>query len=151
MFSGMPAFCDTSSEVRQAGALIMAANDNKEEDLNVFGERLALCSVDPVTGFYRDGCCSTGDEDRGRHVVCAEVTASFLEFSKQMGNDLSTPRPEFGFPGLKPGDRWCLCADRWQQALEAGAAPRVVLSATHRLALEHVDLADLKRHALDLA
>ena len=129
----------------------MAANDKNEEDLNVFGERLALCSVDPVTGFYRDGCCSTGDQDRGRHVVCAEVTASFLEFSKRMGNDLSTPRPEFGFPGLKPGDRWCLCADRWQQALEAGAAPRVVLSATHRLALEHVDLADLKRHALDLA
>jgi uncharacterized protein (DUF2237 family) len=129
----------------------MAANDNKEEDLNVFGERLASCSVDPVTGFYRDGCCSTGDEDRGRHVVCAEVTAAFLEFSKRAGNDLSTPRPEFGFPGLKPGDRWCLCADRWQQALEAGAAPRVVLSATHRLALEHVDLADLKRHALDLA
>lgn len=129
----------------------MAANDNKEEDLNVFGERLALCSVDPVTGFYRDGCCSTGDEDRGRHVVCAEVTAAFLDFSKRAGNDLSTPRPEFGFPGLKPGDRWCLCADRWQQALEAGAAPRVVLSATHRQALEHVDLADLKRHALDLA
>jgi uncharacterized protein (DUF2237 family) len=129
----------------------MAANDNKEEDLNVFGERLASCSVDPVTGFYRDGCCSTGDEDRGRHVVCAEVTAAFLEFSKRAGNDLSTPRPEFGFPGLKPGDRWCLCADRWQQALEAGAAPRVVLSATHKLALEHVDLADLKRHALDLA
>lgn len=129
----------------------MAANDNKEEDLNVFGERLASCSVDPVTGFYRDGCCSTGEEDRGRHVVCAEVTAAFLEFSKRMGNDLSTPRPEFGFQGLKPGDRWCLCADRWQQALEAGAAPRVVLSATHKLALEHVDLADLKRHALDLA
>jgi uncharacterized protein (DUF2237 family) len=151
MFPASPAFCDTPSEVRQAGALIMAANDNKEEDLNVFGERLALCSVDPVTGFYRDGCCSTGDEDRGRHVVCAEVTAAFLDFSKRAGNDLSTPRPEFGFPGLKPGDRWCLCADRWQQALEAGAAPRVVLSATHRQALEHVDLADLKRHALDLA
>ena len=129
----------------------MAANDNKEEDLNVFGERLASCSVDPVTGFYRDGCCSISDEDRGRHVVCAEVTAAFLEFSKRAGNDLSTPHPEFGFPGLKPGDRWCLCADRWQQALEAGAAPRVVLGATHRLALEHVDLADLKRHALDLA
>ena len=129
----------------------MAANDNKEEDVNVFGERLASWSADPVTGFYRDGCCSTGDEDRGRHVVCAEVTAAFLEFSKRAGNDLSTPRPEFGFPGLKPGDRWCLCADRWQQALEAGAAPRVVLGATHRLALEHVDLADLKRHALDLA
>jgi uncharacterized protein (DUF2237 family) len=129
----------------------MAANDNKEEDLNVFGETLAVCSVDPATGFYRDGCCSTGDEDRGRHVVCAEVTAAFLEFSRRAGNDLSTPRPEFGFPGLKPGDRWCLCADRWQQALEAGAAPRVVLGATHRLALEHVELADLKRHALDLA
>ena len=129
----------------------MAANDNKEEDLNVFGEPLASCSLEPVTGFFRDGCCATSDEDRGRHVVCAEVTASFLEFSKRAGNDLSTPRPEFGFPGLKPGDRWCLCADRWQQALEAGAAPRVVLGATHRLALEHVDLADLKRHALDLA
>lgn len=129
----------------------MAANDNKEADLNVFGEKLSLCSVDPETGFYRDGCCSTGAEDRGRHVVCAEVTAAFLAFSKRAGNDLSTPRPEFGFPGLKPGDRWCLCADRWQQALEAGAAPRVVLGATHRLALEHVDLADLKRHALDLA
>jgi uncharacterized protein (DUF2237 family) len=129
----------------------MAANDNKEADVNVFGEPLASCSVDPVTGFYRDGCCSTGEEDRGRHVVCAEVTAAFLEFSKRAGNDLSTPRPEFGFPGLKPGDRWCLCADRWQQALEAGAAPRVVLGATHRLALEHVDLTDLKRHALDLA
>ncbi len=129
----------------------MAANDNKEADLNVFGEELSFCSVDPETGFYRDGCCSTGAEDRGRHVVCAEVTAAFLAFSKRAGNDLTTPRPEFGFPGLKPGDRWCLCADRWQQALEAGAAPRVVLGATHRLALEHVDLADLKRHALDLA
>jgi len=129
----------------------MAANDNQEDDINVFGERLQACSMEPVTGFYRDGCCSTGDEDRGRHVVCAEVTAAFLDFSKRMGNDLSTPRPEFGFPGLKPGDRWCLCADRWQEALEAGDAPRVVLGATHRLALEHVDLADLKRHALDLA
>lgn len=129
----------------------MAANDNQEEDVNVFGERLVPCSVDPMTGFYRNGCCSTGAEDRGRHVVCAEMTAAFLEFSKRAGNDLSTPRPEIGFPGLKPGDRWCLCADRWRQALEAGAAPRVVLGATHRLALEHVELADLKRHALDLA
>jgi len=129
----------------------MAANDNQEEDVNVFGEKLGTCSIDPNTGFYRNGCCSTGDEDRGRHVVCVETTAAFLEFSKRMGNDLSTPRPEFGFPGLKPGDRWCLCADRWQEALEAGAAPRVVLNATHRLALEHVELADLKRHALDLA
>lgn len=129
----------------------MPANDNQEDDLNVFGEKLSPCSADPVTGFYRNGCCSTGAEDIGRHVVCAEVTAAFLEYSKRAGNDLSTPRPEFGFPGLKPGDRWCLCADRWQQAFEAGAAPRVVLGATHRLALEHVDLADLKRHALDLA
>jgi uncharacterized protein (DUF2237 family) len=129
----------------------MAANDNQEEDVNVFGERLVPCSADPVTGFYRNGCCSTGEEDRGRHVVCAEMTAAFLEFSRRAGNDLSTPRPEFGFPGLKPGDRWCLCADRWQQAFEAGAAPRVVLSATHRLALEHVELSDLKRYALDLA
>jgi hypothetical protein len=129
----------------------MAANDNQEDDVNVFGERLSPCSTDPATGFYRNGCCSTGAEDIGRHVVCAELTAAFLEFSKSVGNDLSTPRPELGFPGLKPGDRWCLCADRWQQALEAGAAPRVVLSATHRQALEHVDLADLKRHALDLA
>ena len=129
----------------------MPANDNQEDDVNVFGEKLLPCSEDPVTGFYRNGCCSTGAEDVGRHVVCAEVTAAFLEYSKRAGNELSTPRPEFGFPGLKPGDRWCLCADRWQQALEAGAAPRVVLAATHRLALEHVEFADLKRHALDLA
>jgi uncharacterized protein (DUF2237 family) len=129
----------------------MPANDNKEDDLNVFGESLRPCSEDPVTGFYRNGCCSTGEEDRGRHVVCVEMTASFLEFSKRRGNDLSTPRPEFGFPGLRPGDRWCLCADRWQEALEAGAAPRVVLGSTHRRALEHVDLADLKRYALDLS
>jgi len=129
----------------------MAAKGTREEFVNVFGEPLMDCSLDPVTGFYRDGCCSTGSDDRGRHVVCAEMTAEFLEFSKRMGNDLSTPRPEFGFAGLQPGDRWCLCADRWRQALKAGAAPRVVLSATHRLALEHVDLADLKRYALDLA
>lgn len=129
----------------------MAANDDQEEDVNVFGELLAPCSADPVTGFYRNGCCSTGEEDRGRHVVCAEMTAAFLAFSRSVGNDLSTPRPELGFPGLKPGDRWCLCADRWRQALEAGAAPRVVLGATHRRALDHVDLVDLKRHALDLA
>ncbi len=130
---------------------VMAANDNQEDDVNVFGEPMLACSVDPVTGFFRNGCCSTGPEDRGRHVVCVEVTAPFLAFSKGMGNDLSTPRPEFGFAGLQPGDRWCLCADRWREALEAGAAPRVVLGATHRLALEHVDLTDLKRYALDLA
>jgi uncharacterized protein len=120
------------------------------EGRNVFGEPLAVCCVAPMTGFYRTGCCETGPEDRGAHVVCVETTAAFLEFSKSRGNDLSTPMPEFGFPGLKPGDRWCLCAARWQEALEAGAAPRVVLAATHETALEHVALADLKRHALDL-
>lgn len=129
----------------------MAANDNQEDSVNVFGELLQGCSDDPVTGFYRDGCCNSGPDDRGRHVVCVIMTAEFLRFSRAQGNDLSTPRPEFGFPGLKPGDRWCLCADRWREALEANAAPRVVLRATHRLALEHVDLTDLKRHAIDLA
>ena len=118
---------------------------------NVFGEPLAVCCMAPMTGFYRTGCCETGPEDRGAHVVCVEVTAGFLEFSKSRGNDLSTPMPAFGFPGLRPGDRWCLCAARWQEALEAGSAPRVVLTATHERALEQVALADLKRFALDLA
>jgi uncharacterized protein (DUF2237 family) len=104
-----------------------------------------------MTGFYRTGCCETGPEDVGVHTVCVEVTAGFLAFSKSRGNDLSTPRPEFGFPGLKPGDRWCLCAERWQEAFEAGAAPRVVLAATHEATLGIVRLADLKRHSLDLA
>ena len=121
------------------------------EGRNVFGEPLAVCCIAPMTGFYRTGCCETGPEDRGAHVVCVETTAAFLEFSKSRGNDLSTPVPEFGFPGLKPGDRWCLCAARWQEALEAGAAPRVALAATHEAALEHVALADLKRYALDLS
>ena len=121
------------------------------EGKNVFGEPLAVCSIAPMTGFYRSGCCDTGPEDLGAHVVCVETTAAFLEFSKSRGNDLSTPVPEFGFPGLKPGDCWCLCAARWQEALEAGAAPRVVLAATHEAALEHVALADLKRYALDLS
>jgi hypothetical protein len=104
-----------------------------------------------MTGFYRTGCCETGPADRGAHVVCVEVTAGFLEFSRSRGNDLSTPMPAFGFPGLKAGDRWCLCAARWQEALEAGMAPRVVLTATHERALEQIALADLKRFALDLA
>ena len=120
------------------------------ESLNVLGEPLTSCSTNPLTGFYRDGCCNSGPDDRGRHVVCVEVSAAFLEFSSARGNDLSTPRPEFGFPGLNPGDRWCLCADRWAEALEAGAAPPVVLQATEEKALEHVELEDLKRHALDL-
>ena len=123
----------------------------RKNDRNVLGEPLASCSTSPLTGFYRDGCCATGPEDIGRHVVCAEVTRAFLAFSKARSNDLTTPRPELGFPGLKPGDRWCLCAARWKEALDAGAAPRVVLRSTHEAALEVVDLADLKRYALDLS
>jgi len=118
---------------------------------NVFGEPLAECSVAPLTGFFRDGCCNTGPEDLGSHTVCAIMTDEFLTFSKAAGNDLSTPMPEFGFPGLKEGDRWCLCAARWQEAFEAGFAPKVVLSATHERALQIVSLSDLKRHAIDLA
>src|SRR6266446_945802 len=113
--------------------------------------RLEVCSMNPMTGFFRHGCCDTGREDIGSHTVCAVMTAAFLEFSKSRGNDLSTPVPEFGFRGLKPGDRWCLCAPRWQEALEAGQAPRVVLRATHEGALGHCSLADLKRLAVDLA
>src|SRR5262245_24648485 len=98
---------------------------------NVLGGPLQLCSERPLTGFYRDGCCNTGDEDLGAHVICVRVTADFLAFSQARGNDLSTPHPEFGFPGLKPGDRWCLCGARWVEALQAVIAPRVVLAATH--------------------
>ena len=119
-------------------------------DTNVLGGRLEPCSESPRTGFYRDGCCNTGPEDLGLHVVCVRMTAKFLAFSKAHGNDLSTPQPDFGFPGLKPGDRWCVCAGRWREALEAGVAPPVVLSATHEEALAVVALEDLKRHALDL-
>jgi uncharacterized protein (DUF2237 family) len=122
-----------------------------DEQRNVFGEPIEVCSLKPTTGFYRTGCCETGPEDVGVHTVCVEVTGEFLAFSKARGNDLSTARPEFGFPGLNPGDRWCLCAARWQEALDAGAAPRVVLAATHEATLQIVRLADLKRYALDLA
>ena len=117
---------------------------------NVFGQPLQSCSFDPLTGFYRDGCCHTGPGDRGLHTVCTVMTEEFLRFSQAAGNDLSTPVPEFGFPGLKPGDRWCLCAARWQEAFAAGKAPRVVLRSTHERALEDCRLEDLKRHALDL-
>lgn len=117
---------------------------------NVLGEKLETCCTSPMTGFFRTGCCETGPEDRGAHVVCAEVTAEFLAFSKSRGNDLSTPVPAFGFPGLKPGDRWCLCAARWKEALDAGMAPRVVLTATHERALDYATLEELKRYALDL-
>ena len=119
--------------------------------LNVLGETLAPCGLDPVTGFYRDGCCNTGYEDVGIHVICARMTREFLAFSKKRGNDLSTPVPEAGFPGLKPGDRWCLCAGRWKEALDAGVAPPVLLQATHEEALAIVPLAVLKRYAIDIS
>lgn len=115
---------------------------------NVIGGELESCSTDPLTGFYRDGCCNTGSEDFGVHTVCTEVTEDFLVFSKTAGNDLSTPQPAYGFPGLQPGDRWCLCASRWKEAYDAGAAPAVVLEATHAASLEWVDLNVLRRHAV---
>ena len=118
---------------------------------NVLGEPLEACSNKPMTGFYRDGCCNTGREDIGSHTVCVVMTSAFLGFSKSHGNDLSTPVPQFGFPGLKPGDRWCLCAPRWQEAFEASQAPSVVLCATHEAALAYCSLGDLKRFAVDLA
>lgn len=118
--------------------------------LNVLGGTLADCGRDPVTGFWRDGCCNTGPEDAGVHTVCAIMTAEFLIFSKSAGNDLSTPHPEFGFAGLQPGDRWCLCAARWAEALRADAAPRVVLAATHIATLHYATLDELKAHAADL-
>ena len=114
---------------------------------NVLGTELRSCSEDPVTGFYRNGCCETGSEDPGMHTVCAVMTAEFLAFSKAMGNDLSTPLPQYGFPGLKPGDRWCLCAPRWKEALDAGAAPQLVLEATHEETLAIVPLGVLKDYA----
>ena len=118
--------------------------------LNVLGGELAVCSTQPMTGFFRYGCCDTSRQDVGSHTVCVVMTAEFLAFSKASGNDLSTPMPEYGFPGLKPGDRWCLCAPRWQEAFEAGMAPRVVLRATEASALAYCALAELKRHAIDL-
>jgi hypothetical protein len=117
---------------------------------NVFGEPLQACSAAPLTGFFRNGCCDTSDEDVGSHTVCAVMTDAFLRFSKASGNDLSTPVPEFGFSGLKAGDRWCLCAPRWQEAFEAGHPPQVVLRATHQGALDYCALDDLKRHAIDV-
>lgn len=121
-----------------------------DESRNVYGEPLESCSENPLTGFFRDGCCNTSDQDTGSHTVCVKVTQEFLEFSRFRGNDLSTPRPEFGFPGLKPGDRWCLCAARWREAHEAGMAPRVFLRATHERALEIVSLEVMRKYATDL-
>ncbi|MXZ81150.1 MAG: DUF2237 domain-containing protein [Gammaproteobacteria bacterium] len=122
-----------------------------ENQMNVLQEPLEPCSLSPVTGFTRNGCCETGPQDIGSHTVCVQVTEQFLEFSRSRGNDLSTPRPEFGFPGLKEGDRWCLCAPRYAEALEVGTAPRVFLRSTHERALEFVSLADLMGYALDLS
>jgi uncharacterized protein (DUF2237 family) len=120
------------------------------EQRNVLGGPLAVCSTRPMTGFFRNGCCQTGVGDHGSHTVCARVTAEFLTFSAGQGNDLSTPMPAFGFPGLRPGDRWCLCAARWKEALDAGVAPPVVLAATNELALEVVALDDLRAHAAEV-
>jgi uncharacterized protein (DUF2237 family) len=115
--------------------------------LNVFGEEMIACSTQPMTGFYRDGCCKTGADDLGTHTVCAVMTAEFLAFTKSVGNDLSTPIPAYQFPGLKPGDRWCLCATRWVQAYEHGAAPEVILEATHEKTLEYIELEELVKFA----
>ena len=121
-----------------------------DDPVNVFGEPLKPCGVDPLTGFYRDGCCNTGEHDVGSHTVCVRVTQEFLEYSRFRGNDLSTPVPDFGFPGLKPGDSWCLCAARWLEACEQDMAPRVYLEATHQKALEIVPLEKLKAYAVDI-
>jgi len=118
--------------------------------INVLGGALQPCSHQPPTGFYRDGCCNTGREDVGLHTVCCVMTAAFLAFSKAAGNDLSTPMPQYGFQGLKPGDRWCLCAERWKEALAAGSAPQVVLEATHAVTLQIVPLDELKKYAVKL-
>jgi uncharacterized protein (DUF2237 family) len=121
-----------------------------ESELNVLGAELEECGTDPVTGFFRDGCCSTGPEDLGSHTVCAVMTAEFLAYQQSVGNDLSTPRPELGFAGLKPGDRWCVVAVRWLQAYHAGVAAPVVLASTHRRALDTIPLAVLREHAVDV-
>ncbi len=122
----------------------------RQPSRSVFGDPLQVCSLSPTTGFFRNGCCDTGPEDGGSHTVCIVATAEFLKFSKAMGNDLSTPMPDFGFEGLRPGDRWCLCAPRWKEAFDANQAPRVVLRATHQGALEFCSLAELKSRAIDL-
>ncbi|MER3433050.1 MAG: DUF2237 domain-containing protein [Leptolyngbya sp. ERB_1_1] len=116
---------------------------------NVLGDELQSCCTSPMTGYYRDGFCSTGAGDVGIHVVCAQLTEEFLQFTKSRGNDLSTPMPLYDFPGLKPGDRWCLCAARWKEALDAGVAPPVVLASTHAATLEYVSLNDLKQHSVN--
>ena len=120
------------------------------ESLNVLGEPLKECSVDPITGYFRNGCCDSSEEDHGVHTICARITSEFLEYSKSKGNDLSTPRPEFGFQGLNPGDQWCLCATRWKEAFEAGLAPSVFLESSHEATLKIVKLEHLQKHAVDV-
>lgn len=133
---------------RQAGRMLRVG---RAPDTNVVGGELLECSAEPLTGFYRDGCCGTGPEDAGSHTVCAIVDEGFLRFSREAGNDLSTPRPQWGFPGLEPGDRWCVCAPRWLEAHAAGCAPPVVLAATHERALEVISIDLLVAHRSDLA
>lgn len=128
----------------------MKASKNSTGARNVLGTPLVSCSRQPLTGFFRDGCCNTGPDDVGMHLVCSIMTDEFLTFSKAQGNDLSTPRPEWNFPGLKSGDRWCLCVTRWKEAHEAGVAPQVVLEATHISTLEFVEIEDLRKHAVSL-
>jgi uncharacterized protein (DUF2237 family) len=120
-----------------------------KDSLNILGETLVPCSFEPLTGWFRDGCCETGPKDRGRHIVCAVMTDEFLVFSKACGNDLSTPVPQYNFPGLKAGDKWCLCLDRWREAHRAGKAPEIVAEATHQVALERVPLETLMEFAID--
>lgn len=124
---------------------------SQAESLNVLGLELEICGNDPLTGFYRDGNCTTGKNDVGSHTVCVKVTEDFLAFSQASGNDLSTPVPEYDFPGLKPGDKWCLCATRWKQAFDAGVAPSVYILATNQKTLKYVELDDLKKNAIDLS
>ena len=126
-------------------------NMNNTNQKNVLGEPLEICGENPITGYFRDGSCSTDETDTGSHTVCASVTKEFLEFSKSMGNDLSTPRPELGFDGLKEGDSWCLCASRWLEAYQNGAAPKIKLKSTHLKALENIDLDSLKAHSIDIS
>ena len=123
---------------------------SEEDQLNIFNEPLEACSFDPVTGFFRSGCCETSEQDTGSHTVCAIMTDEFLKFSKLKGNDLSTPVPAFDFPGLNPGDRWCLCAARWLEAYEAGSAPSIIARATHRRALEIIPMEVMKEFSLDI-
>jgi uncharacterized protein len=137
-FSGMLRQPSEGKKMQHAG---------KEAGRNVFNEPLVPCSFDPLTGYFRDGCCRTDEQDTGTHVVCAIMTGAFLAFSRSRGNDLSTPRPEWGFSGLKPGDQWCLCALRWKEAWQAGMAPRVVLESTNRRVLDFIALDDLRQYA----